>query len=607
MGLTSALYTGLSGLNANQFRIDTIGDNVANVNTTAFKASRSVFQTQFSQTFSAGSPPSTTSGGTNPTQIGLGSVLGSIQRSFTPGSIETTGVPTDLAIEGNGFFVVDTASGDRFFTRDGTFKLSASNFLVTQDGALVKGYGTDENFNIISGTLTNLEIPLGTLSAARATTTAKFVGNLSPTLTNPDAVSNVGTKGTLLYSAPLYLDAAATTPIAADGSDLLTDLYDQDGNKLFEVGDVLATTSSLQRGGRTVPAASFTVTATSSLADYLTFLTGKIAIDGTGTPVNNPGWTISDGSTIDPAAPGYDLLVDLGNGVPDPADVPPAGTIIIEGNIGTENRLSIGRNGITSTGAVVSPFAFTIPVDRLSANWDADGQSASTTATVYDSLGTEVRLNLTAVLIDTSDNGDTWEFFTWSEHDTDLSRVLSNGTITFDADGQFKSVVGNQIVVNRQNTGAVNPLGLTLDFTQMTGLTDNQGNQELKLKEADGFGAGSLSSYSVGPDGRIVGSFTNGLTRTLGQIALAVFSNPEGLVSGTNNTFQAGPNAGVAIITTPETLGAGKILSGSLELSNVDLSREFIGLITASTGFSAASRVISTSNDLLNELLAVAR
>ena len=113
MGLTSALYTGLTGLNSNQFRIDVIGDNIANINTVAFKGGRASFQTQFSQTFSAGSAPGQAEGGTNPMQIGLGSVLGAIQKQFTPGSIETTGVGTDLAVEGNGFFILRKATNEQ--------------------------------------------------------------------------------------------------------------------------------------------------------------------------------------------------------------------------------------------------------------------------------------------------------------------------------------------------------------------------------------------------------------------------------------------------------------------------------------------------------------
>ena len=129
----------------------------------------------------------------------------------------------------------------------------------------------------------------------------------------------------------------------------------------------------------------------------------------------------------------------------------------------------------------------------------------------------------------------------------------------------------------------------------------------LTMNTQDGYGTGTLANFGVGTDGIITGAFSNGLTRQLGQVALATFTNPEGLVSGTNNLYYVAANSGHALITTPETLNAGRILGGALELSNVDLTHEFIGLITASTGFSASGRVISTSNELLNELMLIAQ
>jgi flagellar hook protein FlgE len=123
----------------------------------------------------------------------------------------------------------------------------------------------------------------------------------------------------------------------------------------------------------------------------------------------------------------------------------------------------------------------------------------------------------------------------------------------------------------------------------------------------DGFATGTLVDYAIGGDGIITGTFSNGLTQTVGQVVLATFSNPGGLVAQGNNIFLAGANSGDAQITQPLQLGAGKILGGALELSNTDLSREFINMITASTSFSANSRVISTSDQLLQELLLILR
>src|SRR5204863_7271369 len=130
----------------------------------------SMFQTQFAQTLRAGTAPSGSNGGTNPSQLGLGSALGAVQRLFTPGSIQATGFPTDMAVEGDGFFVLRTASNEQVFTRDGSFNLSAANKLVSQNGNFVQGYGVDQNFKVVPGVLQDITIPLGTLTAAQATT-----------------------------------------------------------------------------------------------------------------------------------------------------------------------------------------------------------------------------------------------------------------------------------------------------------------------------------------------------------------------------------------------------------------------------------------------------
>ena len=142
MALTSTLFTGLSGLNVNQTRLSVVGNNIANVNTVAFKSSRALFKPQFYVTDSGGSPGSDDFGGTNPSQRGLGAVVASIEKNFTPGAIEPTGRATDLAIDGDGFFIIQGAD-DQMYTRDGSFSLNASNQLVTANGEFVQGFGVD--------------------------------------------------------------------------------------------------------------------------------------------------------------------------------------------------------------------------------------------------------------------------------------------------------------------------------------------------------------------------------------------------------------------------------------------------------------------------------
>ena len=171
MASTTALFTGLSGLTSNSRRLDVIGNNIANVNTTAYKSNRMTFAPTFSRNFSLGTAPGEATGGSNPGQIGLGVTIGGTQRNFTNGAIGVTGVATDLAIEGDGFFIVNQA-GSRYFTRSGGFIRNPENDLMTQSGAKVMGYAVDDQFNIVEGNLAELNIPVGTLTLAESAPTS---------------------------------------------------------------------------------------------------------------------------------------------------------------------------------------------------------------------------------------------------------------------------------------------------------------------------------------------------------------------------------------------------------------------------------------------------
>src|SRR5271154_1267617 len=148
MGITQALTTALSGLSTSQSEIDVVGNNIANVNTTGYKSSSLDFKTQFLQNFSFGSAPNGNLGGSNPMQVGLGVSAGAISTDFTTGALQATGIDTNLAIQGDGFFIVNQ-DGLPVYTRDGSFQLNDQHQLVTSDGQFVQGYGVDANFNLV--------------------------------------------------------------------------------------------------------------------------------------------------------------------------------------------------------------------------------------------------------------------------------------------------------------------------------------------------------------------------------------------------------------------------------------------------------------------------
>jgi flagellar hook protein FlgE len=206
MGLASALSTALTGLTAAETTIDVVGNNVANSNTVGFKASEAVFATQFLQTQALGSGPTATSGGTNPRQIGLGTTVAEITPDFSQGTIEISANPSDLAIQGDGFFVVQGSQGEQLYTRNGIFKTNAQNELVTISGNRMLGFGVDDDFQIQSTVLAPLTIPLGAAAVAQATNNVFFEGTLIPT-------GDVATRAEIVQTGPLG-DSSIPAPLS---------------------------------------------------------------------------------------------------------------------------------------------------------------------------------------------------------------------------------------------------------------------------------------------------------------------------------------------------------------------------------------------------------
>ncbi|MEX0612034.1 MAG: flagellar hook-basal body complex protein [Pirellulales bacterium] len=200
MGLQSAMTTALTGLQAAETAIDVVGNNVANSNTVAFKESNVLFSTQFLQTQSIGSAPSTTRGGTNPRQVGLGTKVAAINPDFTQGTIEISANPLDVAVQGDGFLIVQGSQGERLYTRNGQLQTNANNEVVTVTGNRVLGFGVDDDFNIVQ-TLVPLSIPLGAEVVAQATQTAFFSGVLHPQ-------AEIGDRPSVIESEVLGIDTA---------------------------------------------------------------------------------------------------------------------------------------------------------------------------------------------------------------------------------------------------------------------------------------------------------------------------------------------------------------------------------------------------------------
>jgi flagellar hook protein FlgE len=586
MASTTSLFTGLSGLVANSRRLDVIGNNISNVNTTAFKSTRMAFSPSFSRSFSLGSSPGATTGGSNPSQIGLGVTVASTQRNFNNGPIGGTGVATDVAIEGDGFFIVDSA-GAQNYTRAGNFLRNPQNDMVTQTGARVLGYAVNEQFNIEDGNLAPISIPIGTLTVAEATRSVNFNGNLN-------AGGAIATTGTVLEGRAWFTDAALTIPVTAATNISTTDIYMSDGlgGSLLAFDSTanpkMITFNNFEKGGKSIEATTFAFNGTAvagaqgfgnTLGDLADFMEDVLGLDNSNVGANS----------------------NLGGSV----TINAGGQLVITGNEGTAQSIGPDSVSITVSGAG-SGLAQPLQLNRTAS---ADGESVRTSFIVYDSLGTAVTIDLTFVLQATTiSGGTTWQLVAESDDTAAMNRIVGLAEVTFDNAGRFESASNQTLTLIRDN-GAVSPMQLTLDLDSETYGVSSLADQGSSLAAVfqDGSPIGTLSNFSIGEDGRISGSFTNGLSRTIGQIAIAKFTNPEGLVDLGDNLFGSGPNSGTAFVTRPREFGTGRLVGSALEQSNVDLSQEFINMILASTGYSAASRVITTTDELITQLLALGR
>ena len=598
MALTSTLFTGLSGLQVNQSRLNVTGNNIANVNTVGFKASRALAKPQFYVTDRGGSSPGPEFGGTNPDQRGLGALVASIDRNWETGALETTGRDTDLAIDGQGFFVASGEGNSRFFTRDGSFSLNQNNKLVTSDGKLVQGFAADAAGNVDTGGLTDIEVPIGGLTKAKETSRIAVEGTL-------DASGVAADNSSVLVSQELVEAGGGPVGNATPLSDVRR-ATDPGGAPLYNAGDTIRLAG--EKGGRDIGPAEYTVRAGDTVATLAQFFNETFGISNTAA---EPGVTDAGGN---PRPAGLQVDADPVTG---------ATTLAFIGQPGDGMAIGFDVDGGGLTNVTNPGPGINFDGNRALADGTRGGdvqagsfgESARTSTVVYDTLGNAVKVDLTFVLQSKDNTGTTWRFNAESADDTDATfdpAALDNGlvggtgTVKFDTEGLFVESAGGFVEVARDQTGAGTPLRAELDFSQLNAPSTDGANANLRVNQ-DGKPVGTLTGFSIGENGIITGTYDNQLNETLGQVALAVFDNPGGLQDLGGSYFAAGANSGDPGYVGPLDAQAGSLRQGTLEASNVDLSNEFINMIVSTTGFSAASRVITTSDELLNELIASVR
>jgi len=305
--------------------------------------------------------------------------------------------------------------------------------------------------------------------------------------------------------------------------------------------------------------------------------------------------------------PGPDHL----NPIPaDSSGANPGGSVTTEGrlrlvaNNGVYNAIDIGLSGLqleTASGRE----NVNLPFQSVQS---AIGESAATDFIVYDSLGIPLNVRLTAVLESRDSTVTTYRWFADCQDNDPASGVeiaVGTGLISFDGEGRFVQATETSVSVERRNISSTTPLVFDLDFTELSGLASDSSN--LAISRQDGFPPGVLTDFVVGEDGLIRGIFSNGIAQDLGQIRMARFSNPAGLEQQGENLFVTGVNSGQPVQGNPGELGIGDIISGAVELSNTDIGGNLIDLIVASTMYRGNTRVITTAQEMMDELLALRR
>ncbi len=503
-----SLFAGVSGLRNHQVRMDVIGNNIANVNTVAFKAGRVTFKEGFAQLLQGASRPPGDQGGINPIQIGLGMQIGSIDQIFNQGNIETTGLGTDIAIQGDSLFVVRKGN-QSFYTRSGNFQVDALGQLVSPTNGFVVQGRTYEN-GVLQDGIQDIRLPFGQKVSAKPTSEVTLAGNLNASSPIFQGDFNDPTDRAL----PINEKAWSETQIA---------VYDSQGTK------------------------------------------HDVKIQMWKTAANEWQWQ------LDPSTSASRQSFETDSSSPPSSIVltaPPAGYEILAANV-----------------RVTSP---------TGAEYDSPADWSF-------SAGPPPQLDFTANM--PSDASIEVSYFM---SPTAAAPGINTGTFTFDPTGimttnitagiDFAVPGANPVQVELKLNGGVN--GLTqFASTASTAV----------LRDQDGYTAGSLQNFSIDRFGLITGFFTNGTTSPLGKIVLADFNNPAGLLRVGDNMYQESANSGSAVLGFALEGSQSQMTAGALEMSNVDLAQEFTSMIVAQRGFQANGKVVSTSDEMLQELMNVKR
>ncbi len=578
--MSFALSAGVTGLQAHQKMLDVAGNNLANVNSTAFKASRISFSELLGQTIKKASQPTSTVGGNNPQQMGNGVGVAGISPDMSQGNIVNTGKPLDLALEGEGYFVLSDGQ-QNIYTRAGSFAVDAnSNLIDPATGYLAQRIGsTGESDGFQTSGDGNIKVPYDVAMPAEATSNIRVSGNLSSTAQLDSAQTQVLSIGTALTTSD-GTTAELTTEIdqlgqfsggsddgelgAAETGTITISGYTHDGSTLTEALTAAGDPDNLE----------FTVSSDTTIQNLIDHLNNNVLIGDNGTATAS----LVDGKIrITDASSGFSKL-DLSL------------SYAADGASESELDLPAYFEVLTAGGEEVKNINITIYDSQGGSHVVSGAFVRTSTANTWD-------LILTAI------TGDVEQF------SIDNRRIEG---ITFDAtDGSFTGLSGNeqpQFDVAFGHNSTAQTITIDMGTTgQLDGLTQFAGDSTAVARDQDGYEAGRLSTITVNNEGIVIGAFSNGIKKNIATVQVALFQNTSGLESVGDGYFIPSANSGEPVATQALSGGAGSIYGGALEKSNTDVASEFVNMIQAQNGFQANARTIKVANDVLRELTSLIR
>ena len=544
--MSDALMAGVSGLKAHQKMLDVAGNNLANINTTAFKSSRISFVDLLSETVREAAQATSTVGGTNPRQIGSGVQVASIDRDVSQGGMISTGQSLDMAIEGSGFFTLNDGQTD-VYTRSGSFAVDSEYFLVDPStGFRVQRIGAEgvaEGFQ--SATNNGIRIPYDVALKAESTLSVKYTGNLSAD--EADAPTTHTLSSVTQYTDTLNPASAGTV------------LGNLDQGSGLANGDSITINVTKRDGTTATSTFNITDPTTQTLGDLIAAINTAYGADTT-VSISNGEIRVRDNATGHSQA---DLMLSYTGG--GTLDFPKYFKIMEPGGLAVK----------------------------------------ATNIEVYDSRGIGHVLSVSFV----RSAANTWDMVvTAVTGDVELvDRRIKN--ITFLADGTYGGLGGatpdSQYFSLKYGNDPTNTRTIEVDLGTVggiDGISQFGGSSTASASGQDGYASGWLTDVSVTREGIMMGVFENGVRLEVAALKLASFQNSAGLDAIGNSYFQASANSGTAIETRALSGGTGAIHGGALEKSNVDTAEQFVNLIQAQNGYQANARTIRVTNDMLKEL-----